>query len=182
MFIHQLHIRKSVLVWTLLILLVLVGSAVAESAAAPAAAAGTAAATVDDKYLPAAAAGTAAATGTGERSPSTLALIFANPITLYIVIALACMCGFGFVTQTINKNKGYEGGFAWGFFLGFIGIIVVACKPSMIAPTNQSNSNSSSVGSESNTAELERLAKLHESGALSDAEFAEAKQKLISKM
>ena len=181
MFIHQLHIRKSVLVWTLLILLVLVGSAVAESAAAPAAAAGPAAATVNDKYLPAAS-GAAAATATGERSPSTLALMFANPITLYIVIALACMCGFGFVTQTINKNKGYEGGFAWGFFLGFIGIIVVACKPSMIAPTNQYNSNSSSVGSESNTAELERLAKLHESGALSDAEFAEAKQKLILKM
>ena len=35
---------------------------------------------------------------------------------------------FGCITKYINENKGYDGGFAWGFWLGVIGIIVVACK------------------------------------------------------
>lgn len=29
----------------------------------------------------------------------------------------------------MNQEKGYDGGFAWGFFLGIIGIIVVAVRP-----------------------------------------------------
>ena len=29
----------------------------------------------------------------------------------------------------MNRDKGYDGGFAWGFFLGIIGIIVVAVRP-----------------------------------------------------
>lgn len=39
-------------------------------------------------------------------------------------------CIFGAITQAINERKGYEGGFWWGFFLGVIGIIVVACRES----------------------------------------------------
>lgn len=35
---------------------------------------------------------------------------------------------FGVITKNINENKGYYGGFWWGFLLGWIGIIVVACK------------------------------------------------------
>lgn len=50
-------------------------------------------------------------------------------IALLIGCCLVWMLICGFVTRTINKNKGYEGGFWWGFFLEFIGIIVVACKP-----------------------------------------------------
>lgn len=36
---------------------------------------------------------------------------------------------WGVITKTINENKGYDGEFWWGFFLGFIGLIVVLCKP-----------------------------------------------------
>ncbi|MDE6035743.1 MAG: hypothetical protein K2G36_07535 [Ruminococcus sp.] len=36
---------------------------------------------------------------------------------------------WGFVTRTISKNKGYKGGFWWGFWLNIIGVIVVACRP-----------------------------------------------------
>ena len=34
----------------------------------------------------------------------------------------------GIITRKINESKGYYGGFAWGFWLGIIGIIVVACR------------------------------------------------------
>jgi uncharacterized membrane protein YeaQ/YmgE (transglycosylase-associated protein family) len=35
---------------------------------------------------------------------------------------------FGAITQAIGTNKGHDNCFWWGFFLGFIGIIVVALK------------------------------------------------------
>lgn len=44
---------------------------------------------------------------------------------IYIIVALLC----GFITMGMNKSKGYSGGFAWGFFLSIIGIIVVAVRP-----------------------------------------------------
>lgn len=36
---------------------------------------------------------------------------------------------FGLVTQYINNSRGRYGGFWWGFFLGVIGIIIVAVRP-----------------------------------------------------
>lgn len=39
----------------------------------------------------------------------------------WIVGAIVC----GVITNKINTKKGYDGGFAWGFFLGIIGIIIV---------------------------------------------------------
>ena len=35
----------------------------------------------------------------------------------------------GFKTRSMNQAKGYEGGFAWGFFLGILGLITVAIRP-----------------------------------------------------
>ena len=115
--------------------------------------------------------------------PSTT--VAAVSLFVYIAIILVLHIVFGLASRSINQSKGYEGGFAWGFWLGIIGIIVVACKANKNAYTTQDVNepvNSTSTKSISNTTELERLAKLHQSGALSDAEFTEAKQKLISKM
>ena len=42
-----------------------------------------------------------------------------------VVALLVC----GFVSKTINDNRGKDGGFWWGFFLGVIGIVVVAVRP-----------------------------------------------------
>lgn len=49
---------------------------------------------------------------------------------IYLIVTLIEACIFGAITQGINEKKGYEGGFWWGFFLGVIGIIVVACRES----------------------------------------------------
>lgn len=42
-----------------------------------------------------------------------------------IVFSILGMVICGLITNKINTNKGYDGGFAWGFFLGLIGIIIV---------------------------------------------------------
>ena len=46
----------------------------------------------------------------------------------YLLGIIIVGCIFGAVTKTMNENKGYYGGFWWGFFLGWIGIVVIACK------------------------------------------------------
>lgn len=46
----------------------------------------------------------------------------------FIAVTINCVI-WGVVTYVINTNKGYEGGFWWGFFLEIIGLIVVLCKP-----------------------------------------------------
>lgn len=46
-----------------------------------------------------------------------------------ILIHVGICCVWGAITWKINDYKGYaSGGFWWGFFLGWIGVIVVACK------------------------------------------------------
>ena len=64
---------------------------------------------------------------------------------IYFVVAIINSLIFGFVTATINQSKGYDGGFAWGFFLGPIGIIVVACKPSLHSQSSNSSYSQASV-------------------------------------
>lgn len=55
-------------------------------------------------------------------------------ITMYVGYVIAYLIGaiiLGCITKSINRKKGYDGGFAWGFWLGIIGIIgiiVVACR------------------------------------------------------
>lgn len=56
--------------------------------------------------------------------------------TVYIILgiigAIPVPIILGFCTKKINESKGYYGGFAWGFWLGVIGLIVVACKPNRV--------------------------------------------------
>ena len=61
------------------------------------------------------------------RSSDFLSVFF----TTYLVagiIGIIVACVFGAITKNINEGKGYDGGFAWGFWLGIIGIIVVSCR------------------------------------------------------
>lgn len=57
-----------------------------------------------------------------------------NLATIYltgIIVSVVMGCIFGAISKHINESKGYYGGFAWGFWLGIIGIIVVAVKPNI---------------------------------------------------
>lgn len=49
-------------------------------------------------------------------------------IIVYLFIYLIVSCLFGLATTRINENKGYYGGFWWGFFLGWLGVLIVLCK------------------------------------------------------
>lgn len=49
--------------------------------------------------------------------------------TLVLVLISLCVCiFFGCLTRYLADNKGYSGGFWWGFFLNLIGLFVVAMR------------------------------------------------------
>lgn len=47
-------------------------------------------------------------------------------VGLVLLLVYSVICGI--ISSYINQKKGYVGGFEWGFFLGIIGVIIVACK------------------------------------------------------
>lgn len=38
---------------------------------------------------------------------------------------------YGCITKHVARCRGYKGGFAWGFFLGTVGLLVVGFKPDL---------------------------------------------------
>ncbi|MBP3636549.1 MAG: SHOCT domain-containing protein [Clostridia bacterium] len=42
---------------------------------------------------------------------------------------------FGFIAKYIAESKGYDTGFAWGFWLGIIGLLVVGFRPTILQTT-----------------------------------------------
>lgn len=86
---------------------------------------------------------------------------------------------FGFITRYIACSKGYDGGFWWGFFLGVLGLIVVCVRPAIKQGEAE---HIQSEASNNNIETLERLARLKESGMISDEEFEAKKQELLSRI
>ena len=117
-------------------------------------------------------------------------------LVVYIVVVIGIAIVFGLITKHMNENKGYTGGFAWGFFLGLIGIIVVACKtdlrtyPQNNTPAYSQNNAPSYAPPRTNLQQpandvadrIKKLADLHAQGILSDEEFETKKAELLSKM
>ena len=60
-----------------------------------------------------------------------------DDVGLFSLICLCVHIVLGAITAGMNTSKGYYGGFAWGFFLGIIGIIVVRCKGKHICTFRQ---------------------------------------------
>ena len=48
---------------------------------------------------------------------------------------------FGLITKYVAESKGYYGGFAWGFFLGVIGLLVVGFRPNINDQTYSSHTS-----------------------------------------
>lgn len=59
-------------------------------------------------------------------------------IVSYLIVGVIC----GFICKAIASSRNMDGGFWWGFWLGIIGIIIVAVRPNDSRPT-YSSSNSS---------------------------------------
>ena len=89
-------------------------------------------------------------------------------IICFIMYCIAC----GIIAKHINEKKGYSNGFAWGAWLGIIGIIIVACKPKCVE--EQTSKESLDM--------LEQLSTLHDKGVITDAEYEAKKKKLIDQI
>ena len=50
---------------------------------------------------------------------------------VYLIAWLVPACIFGFIARYIANSKGYDTGFAWGFWLGVIGLLVVGFRPTL---------------------------------------------------
>ncbi len=88
------------------------------------------------------------------------------PVALWSVIISVI---FAFICRAVVKSKGYTSkenhGFAWGFWLTWIGLIVCACK------VNKNISNNSN--------ELLKYHQLLEKGAITQEEYDKQKQRLL---
>ena len=106
------------------------------------------------------------ATAAGDMTSTVISLV------MMLALGIGVMSIFGSITRRMSKNKGYEGGFAWGFFLGVIGIIVVAVRPDRLNPRYEASS----------VENLAKLAELHEKGVITDAEYAQKKEELLKRI
>ena len=112
-------------------------------------------------------------------SQPNLTILSESYETVLIWIFAVIMWGviWGFATEAIVKGKGYENTKSWffcGFFLGFIGLIIAACKPSLIAPTKVNQ-----VPQHSTADELLKYKQLLDQGAITPEEFEAIKQQLF---
>ena len=76
-------------------------------------------------------------------SSSATAGLSIGILVFELLFAIGFRCLWGFVAKQIVKSKGYpesmNKGFWWGFFLGWIGLIVCLVKPQYQNPMNMFN-------------------------------------------
>lgn len=111
--------------------------------------------------------------------PSEYAILLAAFMP-YIICTCVLNAILGFVTKSISESKGYEGGFWWGFLLGILGIIVVAVRPTQ--PDESTIMHEQSGTMANYVATLEQLARLKDQGILSEEEYNQKKQKILSRI
>ena len=98
------------------------------------------------------------------------ALKYIAPIILSALI-------FGFITKHVASTKGYKDGFAWGFFLGIIGLLVVGFRS-----TIKTESILTPQQKQPPTNLLNQLKDLHDQGILTDEEYTQKKQNILTRL
>ena len=88
-----------------------------------------------------------------------------------ILVWLVMSIIFGCIANVINTKKGYDGGFAWGFLLWIIGVIIVGCRP------EKNNSRNSAKITEAD--EIKKYKELLDSGAITQEEYDSKKKQLL---
>lgn len=71
----------------------------------------------------------------------------------------------------MNRKKGYKNGFAWGFWLNIIGIIVIAIRPFNNTKVNKQMSTKAD--------EITKYRKLLDSGAITQEEYEKLKKEIL---
>lgn len=95
----------------------------------------------------------------------------------FIVLIISCCLVFGFITKHVAATKGYNDGFIWGFLLGLIGLLVVGLRSNVKAENNfETQQNHLPVKL------LNQLKDLHDQGILSDEEYTQKKQEILSRL
>lgn len=97
----------------------------------------------------------------------------AKVVSLVIFVIIIQSLFWGVISGNIYKGKGgkFKTGFIFGFILGIIGLLIVAVQR-----------DKNEVSNYNPTETLEKLQKLKECGAISQQEFEESKQKILSKL
>lgn len=80
---------------------------------------------------------------------------------------------FGYACDNLGKQKNKNNCFWWGYFLGIIGLIFVACLP---------KEKSTSTNKENILNDIKVLQELKDNGAITEEEFEKSKQKILSKL
>lgn len=101
------------------------------------------------------------------------------PIVIISIVIAAVLCICGIISDKINRDKGYRIGFAWGFFLGILGIITVALRPAavqQITIVDNAQQHSQSATLEERLAETKNLL---DKGIITNEEYAERRKKIL---
>lgn len=99
---------------------------------------------------------------------------------VYIISVIVWGIIWGYVAESVIRNKGYEEEgkkFFWlGFFFSFIPVIIAATRQNKysIAPIQKPANNALD--------DLEKLAKLKEQGVLTEGEYAKLKTDCLNRM
>lgn len=104
-------------------------------------------------------------------------------VTLFFTVWGYLLVGliFGAITKKMGETKGYTNQFWWGFFLGIIGLIVVAVRPDMnqkiiVQQVPQQTNQQSADDVET---QLQKYQEMEEKGLISQEDFEAKKKQLL---
>ncbi len=121
---------------------------------------------------------------------------------LYLLGLSVCYFSFNliwaYICESVIKSKGYlKGGFLWGLFFGFLGLIICLCKPNyknqqMVADymdqqtkildhlSNHESKTDNKTGFENNIEQIREYKKLLDDGVITEEDFEKKKKKILN--